>query len=162
MNLVLYHTSVSQIFMKKLQLASLNEVLTVLDQLEKSENVSSSGWSVYKVLQHCAQTIDYSMSGYPKYKPVWFRNTIGKIVFSKFFRQGYMSHDLAAPVPGSPLLTVEGNLQEGIALLRGTIARFLAFEGTLKPHLVFGQLTKAQYDKYFAMHVADHFSEITY
>jgi hypothetical protein len=148
--------------MEKLQFSSLEEVLTQLDILEQSESVTTTNWSAYKILQHCAQTIDYSMTGYPQYKPKWFRATIGKIVISKFLKQGFMKHNLSAPVPGSPLLTKEGTTGEGIALLRNTIERFRNFNGELKPHLIFGKLTKTQYDRYFAIHVADHLSEVDY
>lgn len=148
--------------MKKLQFASLEEVLKELAILEQSEPVATTNWSVYKILQHCAQTIDYSMSGYPQYKPKWFRATIGKLVISKFLKQGFMKHNLSAPVPGSPLLTKEGTTAEGITLLRNTIERFRNFSGELKPHLIFGKLTKEQYDRYFAMHVADHLSEVSF
>lgn len=148
--------------MEKLQFTSLEEVLKQLDILEQSESVTTTNWSAYKILQHCAQTIDYSMTGYPQYKPKWFRATIGRLVLSKFLKQGFMKHNLSAPVPGSPILTKEGTTGEGIVLLRNTIERFRNFKGELKPHLIFGKLTREQYDHYFAMHVADHLSEVNY
>lgn len=141
---------------------SLTDALAALDQLAQSPDVQTTNWSAYRILQHCAQTIEYSMSGYPASKPKWFQLTVGKFVIGKFLKQGYMKHDLAAPVPGSPALTQEGSLQDGLRLLRAAIEKFQAYDRPLQPHLFFGTLTKAEYDRYFAMHIADHLSEVRY
>lgn len=141
---------------------SLDDVLQELTLLASSKQVDTVNWSAYKILHHCSQTIDYSMAGYPQQKPKWFQWTIGKLVFWKFLRQGYMRHGLNAPVPGSPLVQHEGTLAEGIALLRNSINNFKSYKGVYKPHLFFGSLSKQEYDQYFAMHIADHFSELVY
>lgn len=144
--------------MPRLVLHNLNDALIALDRLEHLRVTSASPWSLYRLLHHCAQTIDYAMTGYPASKPVWFQRIIGKLVLHRFMRQGYMRHNLQAPVPGSPALLHEGTAQEGIALLRQTIHRFQQYRGTLHPHAFFGQLTHEEYDRYFAMHIADHLS----
>jgi len=148
--------------MTTISLKNLDQVLTELEVLAQAKNIQTSNWSVYRILQHCAQTIEYSMSGYPTSKPKWLQLTVGKLAIFKFLKQGYMSHDLAAPVPGSPELTYEGSTAEGISILKASILKFKQFNGPLKPHLFFGELSKDEYNQYFAMHIANHFSEISY
>lgn len=140
---------------------SLNEAEKYLLNLLDKEIKSTTEWNPYQIFAHCAKTIDYSMAGYPLLKPVIIRNTIGKIAIGKFIRQGYMKHNLLADVPGSPSIENSGSTQEGIQILCDSITRFQSNEKELKMHLLFGQLSKKQYDYYFAMHIADHLSSLS-
>ncbi|MNC65414.1 hypothetical protein D3C75_1157030 [compost metagenome] len=95
-------------------------------------------------------------------KPKLIRNTIGKVVINRFLRKGTMKHDLTAHVPGSVGVKQIGSNEEGISILLDAIEKFQAYEGELQPHLIFGSLSKEEYDQYFAMHIADHLSELEY
>lgn len=140
---------------------SLDEAEKYLFKLSNKDIKSTTEWSTYQTFVHCAKTIDYSMDGYPLLKPTIIRNTIGKIAIGKFFRQGYMKHNLLADVPGSSNIENGGSTQEGIQILLNSIERFKSNEKELKMHLLFGQLSKKQYDYYFAMHIADHLSSLS-
>lgn len=144
----------------EIRLKSLNEAEKYLVKLIDKDIKSTTEWSPYQTFVHCAKTIDYSMNGYPLLKPVIIRNTIGKIAIGKFLRQGYMKHNLLADVPGSPSIENSKSTQEGIKILLDSIARFQSNRKELKIHLLFGQLSKKQYDYYFAMHIADHLSSL--
>lgn len=144
----------------KLKSKTLREVKNELALFGNENITSNTKWSLYQTFAHCAKTIDYSISGYPSMKPAIIRNTIGKIVIGKFLRQGYMHHNLIADVEGSPVIEDIGTMEEGIQLLVDSIKRFEESSGMLKPHLLFGTLSKEQYDTYFTMHIADHFEEI--
>lgn len=148
--------------MKTAQLSSLADVKTELLRMLEKEDVQTKQWSLFEMLTHCSQTIEYAMVGYPQMKPKIVRNTIGRMVIKKFLRQGFMKHDLTAHVPGAAKIEKQGTAKEGIDTLLKSIDKFTAYKGPLAPHLVFGMLTKEQYDKYFTMHIADHFSELQY
>jgi hypothetical protein len=105
-------------------------------------------------------TIEYSTTGYPQMKPKLIRKTIGRVVISRFLKRGQMQHNLTAHVPGAAVITAQGSAKAGIDRLIRAIDDFYAYEGQLAPHLIFGELTKEEYDRYFAMHAADHFSEV--
>lgn len=76
------------------QFASLDDALNILEQLKDNESVCTKNWSVYEICLHCAQTIDYSMTGYKEMKPKLIRQTIGKKVVKKFLSDKKMSHNL--------------------------------------------------------------------
>ncbi len=69
-----------------------------------------------------------------------------------------MKHNLYADVPGAPVIEDIGSFDEGLKILMASIEKFSLYTGELQPHLLFGKLTKEQYDKYFAIHIADHLS----
>lgn len=119
------------------------------------------GMSLHQALLHCGQSIDYSLTGFPQLKSGIVRATIGPIVAHRFLAKGAMSHDLAAPVPGAPAIPVDGDLQAACDTLLQAIDRFLAHTAPIHPHFVFGTLTKSQFERLHAMHIADHFSAVT-
>jgi len=145
-----------------LKLSSLEDAKNELLKFSKSKTVTAPQWSTYKILVHCTQTIEFSMKGYPKLKPGIIRMTVGKIAIKKFLKQGYMKHSLTAPVPSAPEIKDDGDEVAAMKSLISAINKFIAFTSELQPHLLFGTLTKSEYNKYFAMHIADHLSELTY
>ena len=145
-----------------LKLISLEQAGKELARLREAGEVYAPNWGVSEICLHCAQTIDYSMTGYPVMKPPIIRNTIGKIAIRKFMRQGYMSHNLTAHVPGASKLDISVSSSEAIQTLMDVMNRFENYSEPLKPHLLFGSLTKADYSQYFAMHIANHLDELRY
>lgn len=144
-----------------IKLNSLADAKALLQNLDVAKLKSDTGWSPYQNFVHCAKTIDYAMTGYPRLKPAWLRQTIGRIAIHKFLKQGYMKHNLTADVEGSPVLPSHGNAQDGLDTLLQSINRFTAWQGAMQPHLLFGNLSKAEYDRYFALHIADHFTALS-
>jgi hypothetical protein len=113
-------------------------------------------WTTAQHLEHCAQSIEYAVRGYPRMKPAIVRATIGKLVKRKFLRAGTMSHDTHAPVAGAPALDGGLALDAARARLRAAIAEFRGHAGPYAPHLVYGPCTRDEYEQLQSMHVADH------
>lgn len=141
---------------------SLNEVISFLDKISKLENPKISGeWDINQVLHHCAQSIEYSITGYPENKNILIQKTIGKIVLHKFLSQGFMSHNLNDPIPGAEILPPPSNdFNLGIQRLISSIENFKNQTSNLAPHFVYGEVSKTDYEKVHAMHVANHFSAL--
>jgi hypothetical protein len=129
----------------------------VLDALDRLEGELPGPWSLGQTLVHCAQSVEFSLTGYPRKRGWLVRRVIGPRIMAKFLRQGFMTHDRSAPIPGAPPLG-EPTLAEGIARLRSAIAAFDAYQGPLAPHFAYGAVDRASYEKLHAMHVSDHLS----
>jgi hypothetical protein len=135
-------------------------VLKTLESLRAQPLKSSGAWSLPQVLEHCAQSIEFSLNGFPQMKSGLFRSTAGAAAFTVFSARGAMSHPLAEPIPGAPALAAT-KLEP--ALVRA-IAAFKAFEahsGKLHPHFAYGELTKAEYTNAHLMHLANHWTEMS-
>ena len=135
-------------------ITTFEQVLQSLTALERT--VPPGDGPVPRALAHCAQSIEYSMTGYPKLRAWPIRALIGPLVKRRFLSKGKMSHDLAAPIAGAPQIDPSVTLAEAAARLRKAIAAFRGFEGALQPHLAYGRCTKTEYEALHAMHVADH------
>jgi hypothetical protein len=119
----------------------------------------SGAWTLPQILDHCAQSVDASMRGFPVHKPAIVRKTVGRLALRHFLKRGVMSHDRNGPIPGLPV-PAGGELGPAVDRLVASIDAFLAFEGEPAPHFMYGPTTKDQYDRVHAMHIADHLSDL--
>ncbi len=144
-------------------LKSLKETKEFLTTLVPSESLLfiSGGWSLGKVFSHCAQSIEYSMNGFPEMKSAVFRGSVGKLAFSIFSLREKMSHGLEDPIPGAADLenTIEYKL--GLNRLLQSIDLFQKQESSqLKPHFAYGELDKDEFDLAHTLHIKNHFERI--
>jgi len=131
----------------KLQLIQNQSLILSLEQ--------SGQWPIGKVLSHCAQSIEYSLDGFPESKSVIFQNTIGSLAFGIFSIRGKMNHGLTEPIPGASELLDEPSL--GMKRLIVALEKFEKVNSDiLKPHFAYGKLDKADYAMAHKMHIQNH------
>jgi hypothetical protein len=131
----------------------------VLDLRFDEKEVQGSPWNMSQVLQHMAQSIEFSMQGFPVLKGAWFRSTVGSAAFAMFSSRGTMSHSLDEPIPGAPALDPAQPLKASVNRLLDAMDVFAQFNGTLRPHFAYGELTKPQYERAHLMHLAEHWTQ---
>jgi hypothetical protein len=131
----------------------------VLDLLFSPMVVQGNPWNLSQVMQHVAQSIEYSMQGFPALKGAWFRSSVGSAAFAVFNARGAMNHDLAEPIPGAPALDASQALKTSVQRLLDAMDAFAQFNGTLRPHFAYGELTKPQYERAHLMHLANHWTQ---
>jgi hypothetical protein len=120
----------------------------------------NGAWPLPKVLNHLAQSIEYSIDGYPELKSALFRSAIGSVAFAVFEARGKMGHSLSEPIPGAPALDALAALEPAKARLLAALQRFEAHEGGFAPHFAYGALDKDQYLRAHLMHLANHWTEV--
>jgi hypothetical protein len=121
---------------------------------------SLKGWSPAEVFNHCAQSIEYSISGYPELKPAWFRSSIGPLAFSVFAVRGAMRHSLNEAIPGAAALNSPASQVHALQRLQQAFADFAAYQGELQPHFAYGALSHAEYAQAHVLHLYNHLSLI--
>ncbi len=100
------------------------------------------------------------MQGFPQPQSALFQATAGKAAFAVFKWRGAMRHDLAAPIPGAPALTLSSDSHAPAQRLRRAVLGFNAFQGLLQPHFAYGTLSKADFALAHALHIGNHQDEI--
>lgn len=144
---------------RQLQFASLGAAEQELARLAQAgELASSAAWSWAQTLAHCAQSIEFSMSGFPQSKSALFQRTVGSAALGVFAWRGRMSHDLSEPIPGAPAVDAAADPAQAMQRLGAAIAAFRAWTGPLRPHFAYGALGKQDYELAHAMHLANHLS----
>ena len=147
---------------RQLVLTRLEDALREVERLQAAapralEPATAWGWP--QTLAHCAQSIEFSVHGFPRPKSALFQNTAGAAAFRVFAWRGRMRHSLTEPIPGAPPLDAPApDAAAALARLRAAVQVFAAHTGPLQPHFAYGELSKAQYEQAHAMHLADHLS----
>lgn len=102
------------------------------------------------------------MLGFPEQKNIVFQTLIGATAFHLFDARGYMSHNLGEEIPGDVFQPPLPTLETAIERLQTSIRNFMDYQGELSPHFAYGKLSKSQYDRANAMHIANHFDAMEY
>jgi hypothetical protein len=150
-----------------LNIDAYNKPLTVqfalkhLDALMQKTPATTGDWGLTAVFEHLAQSVEYSMTGYPEHKAEWFKQTLGKTAFSVFSAKREMSHALNEAIPGAPSLSTLVNVEPALARFRQSLLAFESHKGSLAPHFAYGVLSKAQYEQAHIMHFNNHLQEIS-
>ena len=132
---------------------------TVLELLFRPRQLRGE-WTLPQMLQHAAQSIEFSMQGYPQARSALFRHTLGKAAFAVFDARGRMHHDLAEPIPGAPALDAQQALKTAVQRLLDAMQAFSGHQGPLQPHFAYGELSRAEYERAHLMHLANHWTEL--
>ena len=144
---------------RRLVFGSLQQAMQEVDTLAAAKSLKSTAvWTFAQTLAHCAQSIEFSMTGFPQPKSAVFQHTAGALALQVFSWRGRMTHDLSEPIPGAPAL--EPGLANDVALarLRLAVQNFQAFTQPLRPHFAYGELEHGAYAQAHAMHLANHLS----
>ncbi len=146
---------------RDLQFKNMDQGYDEAVRLSRIESlVTDTAFSLPQTLVHCAQSIEFSMLGFPEPKSALFQKTVGSVAFNIFSRRGRMTHDLSEAIPGAHPLNPGITVEQALERLRNAIDTFRQSDVVLKPHFAYGALNKNQYELAHAMHLADHFSAI--
>ena len=138
---------------------SLAQAVQALERLKVQPLRSTGAWDVPHVLHHVAQSVEYSLTGFPSLRKAWFRATVGPLALKVFAARGRMQHELDAPIPGAPDIAQGQPLAPAIEHLAGALQTFERHTGALMPHFAYGALDKPAYTRAHLMHLANHWSE---
>lgn len=139
---------------------SLPAALATLQALKDKPLRATGSWDLPQVLIHAAQSVEYSLAGFPQPKAAWFRATVGPAAFAVFSARGRMSHSLSEPIPGAPDIAAGQALDAAVDRLGASLRAFDAHTGALAPHFAYGALDKADYLHAHLMHLANHWQEM--
>lgn len=121
----------------------------------------AGGWNPAQVFAHLAQSIEYSMTGFPQPKSALFQSTVGAAAFAVFHSKGAMKHSLTEPIPGAPAIAATDDQAAALDRALKALADFDKFNGALQPHFAYGALDKKAYAAAHAMHVYNHLTEFS-
>ena len=139
--------------------ASMGAALDTLAQLRAQSPRMTGAWDLAHVLHHTAQSVEYSMIGFPALNSALFRATLGSYAFALFNAGGQMTHKLSEPIPGAPDIAQGQPLGPAIDHAIAALQAFERFDGPLQPHFAYGTLDKPAFTRAHLMHLANHWNE---
>ena len=143
------------------KLQTIEALLSKLQQLaalpaEELADLSIGQWNSAQIFTHCAQSVEFSMSGFPQHKSAMFKHTIGALAFSAFATKGAMTHNLTEAIPAAPMLEPLTDTHQALARLITSLQDFSQYQGKLAPHFAYGELTKQDYELAHVLHFYNH------
>lgn len=144
----------------RLQEVAERDVLAQLRAMRGLGWQSRGAWTPAQVFAHLAQSVEFSLVGYPEMKPGWFQHSAGSLAYSAFAATGAMTHNLAEPIPGAPSLAQETDTETSLSRLIAAWQRFEAHATSLAPHFAYGDLDARQYRLAHWLHIQNHLSEL--
>jgi len=145
---------------KNEQPLNIEFALSELNKLIIQKPIATGKWDLSQILTHCAQSVEYSMHGYPKHNSDFFKSTAGKAAFSLFNSKRKMFHALDEAIPGAPDFSDKENITNAFERFKKSLIDFKNFNGVLAPHFAYGQLSKLDYEAAHVMHFNNHLQEI--
>ncbi|WOB09325.1 DUF1569 domain-containing protein [Piscinibacter gummiphilus] len=139
---------------------STEGALRTLVALKTQPLRSTGAWDLAHVLHHAAQSVEYSLQGFPALKPGWFRASVGPVAATVFSARGRMSHSLTEPIPGAPDIAQGQPLAPAVDRAIAALQAFERHTGALHPHFAYGELSKDDYRRAHLMHFANHWQEV--
>lgn len=141
---------------------SINLILEQLTNIDPNSMFTESEWNITRTLEHLAQSIEFSMLGYPEMKSKMFQNTVGQLAFSVFQANGKMTHNLNEVIPGEVISKNSLTPTQALQRLIKALETFDSFDGQLKPHFAYGKLSKSEYAIAHVLHINNHFEKINF
>ncbi len=142
------------------EIYTLDYALSLLEDFSKQHLKATGNWSLSEIYQHCAQSIHFSMQGFPEHKSEVFKSTIGSAAFGVFKAKGSMNHGLSEAIPGAAALDPTMAETTALSQLKQAFIDFKAFQGELKEHFAYGELSKREYEIAHLLHLLNHAQEI--
>ncbi|SEW29854.1 Protein of unknown function [Cognatiyoonia koreensis] len=136
----------------------LDLMLDKLDTLASRPLEKAGSWDATRTFHHLAQSVEFSMAGFPEHKSALFQNTVGKMAYRVFNARGQMSHGLDEVIPGE-IVTEDGQTQDALLRLKSALLDFKSYEAELKPHFAYGALSKDDYAIAHVLHINNHLEE---
>lgn len=137
----------------------LDLIMKRLDSLDLNTIETTGAWEVARTFNHLAQSVEFSMTGYPEMKSPLFQNTAGKLAFSVFQARGRMMHGLDEKIPGEIVDANQEDPKQARQRLTDALEKFDGFTESLQPHFAYGNLNRTQYALAHVMHVNNHLEE---
>jgi len=142
---------------RTLHFTSYQDILDDVHQLEKGPTRHLGNWSLGQVCEHLAKAFEYAVDGAPFGVP-WYLRIVGPIikkrVISRPIKPGFK-----LPASAAEYLPSSDDPTEGIRRMERGIARYQQ-AAELKPHVIFGRMSRAEYDQLNFRHAEMHLSFI--
>src|SRR4051794_7123492 len=139
---------------RTLRYESLDEIMPDVDRLMDGHSTVGH-WSLAQICRHLA-TVLRRVVDLPASTPHDASRWVGEGAKRQFFESGMVPEG----IPTSPSLLPADALDEREEAegLRQAIAHYRASPGPVVPHVLFGSLTREEWDRFHCLHAAHHFS----
>jgi len=141
---------------RELKFRNFNDARKELERLGPGPVETTGLWSYYQILTHCALGFENSMKGIEREMSWWKKHVSGPLRFQGMVLKG----SIPMGIKGNPQTTyterVEGDAKAAMDKLLQVMAEFEKFERKISIHPRVGKLSKKNWLRFHALHLANH------
>lgn len=142
---------------RQLHFDSYEELLADVHQMNSRPTRYLGNWSLGQVCEHLAKAVEYAVDGAP-FRASWLFRTVGPFLKKRMISRP-MKPGFRLPKSAAVYLPENTDAATGIARLEHAIERYRQAR-SLKPHAIFGNMTRQEYDQLNFRHAEMHLSFI--
>lgn len=142
---------------RTLHFSSYDDVLADVRAMNSRPTRHLGNWTLGEICDHLAKAIEYAVDGAP-FKAAWFLRALGPLLKKRFLSRP-MKPGFRLPKSAAVYLPEDKDASAGIVRLEKAIQRYRDSD-SLKPHSIFGPLSRAEYDQLNFRHAEMHLSFI--
>jgi hypothetical protein len=142
---------------RKLHFDKLSEVLEDIRTMHACDHRSAGNWTLAQVCKHLADTIHGSIDGL-----LLKGHRLRRVLLGRRILAWTLKHGIPQGVTLDPKLNPPTDCDFDISFveLERAMERYRAYRGRLRPHPVFGRLSRKDWDRLHCFHCAHHLSFI--
>lgn len=137
-----------------LRFESLDDAAREAEALLADGYQRAGRWSLGTMGDHLGRAMIYSCEGFPRMWPWPARWIARRLALKSILARQISTFRFPAPISVNLHITD----QDGVACLLQGIQRYQAFDESLKPHVVLGPLSRAEWLQFHLWHCEHHFS----
>jgi hypothetical protein len=142
---------------RTLHFNSYEDVLADVHAMQASRKHALGNWSLGQVCEHLAKAIEYAIDGAP-FRASWIFRMVGPWIKKRFIARP-MKPGFQLPKSAAEYLPTQTEDAAGVARLEKAIQRWGQCSD-IKPHSIFGPMTREEYDQLNFRHAEMHLSFI--
>lgn len=142
---------------RTLHFNSYDDVLADVHALAAGPVRQLGNWSLGGVCEHLAKSMNYGIDGAP-FQVAWYLRLVGPLLRTRFLTRP-MNPGFQLPPNAAPYLPSQSADAAGIAELERAIERTRTV-AERKPHIIFGRMSRQQWDQLHFRHAEMHLSFI--
>jgi len=140
---------------RALSFQTLDQVMPEVDRLLDG-HATVGRWSLGQICNHLASMLVCSVEGFPVAAPWLVRATAGALKRKRSLGTGVHVEGMRHPEGTSPKENLEARAEA--EALRATLGYYASHQAPLAPHALLGPMSRAEWDRYHAIHCAHHLS----
>jgi hypothetical protein len=142
---------------RTLHFNSYEDMLADVHAMQASDKRALGNWSLGQICEHLAKAIEYAIDGAP-FRAPWIFRTVGPWIKGRMITRP-MKPGFQLPKSAAAYLPTQTEDAAGVTRLEQAIARYRQAP-ELKPHSIFGPMTRTEYDQLNFRHAEMHLSFI--
>ena len=139
---------------RSLTFTSLDRVMPEVDRLLLAGYTTAGNWTLGQMCNHLTQSLIWTVDGFPKLAPWFFRKSVGPLLLRHILKSGRFPAGVRLPSRYLPKSDLDDRAEA--EALRAALWHFASHTEALSDHPMGGTLSRGDWERFHCIHCAHH------